>query len=444
MSTVTQATTTDSAWNGVPTSPPQGVHRSANSGGPILPPQPRPVPGVIPVAQPVPQPGPQFVASSVPSPLPTSAQVYGARSSQDTSTSHGWSARRSYRGKRLKFSLSSRRVHWLTLGYLLVVMLVSLGIEILSETWWLTAAIVYAPRQPWLIPAVALVAACVRWNQKLIPVALMTVLFAAGPIMGFRTGGYFAAGQPGPAALRIVSCNIHSFEPDFPEQMAEISAIQPDVVAFQEAFRDHPLRGQFFAGWKEVRADEYYVAAKHPLTLVGQCESPAFNRIAAIAARVDDPAGSFLVVNIHLTTARYGLMKLKPATLLGKDGIGQLRSYIMDREEEALAVRQWIEGIRGDLPLVVLGDFNMPVDSNIQSSCFGDLINCFDEIGVGYGYTAPNQTSTWPAHFPWIRVDHVLVSLGDWEIHRAWSGRANGSDHRLTAAIIERHDGSKY
>lgn len=335
-------------------------------------------------------------------------------------------------------------MHWLALGYLLITMLVSMGIELVSEGWWLTAAIVYAPRVAWLLPALAIIPACLRWNLKITPVAVIAALFAAGPIMGYRTGGWFAASSPGPGAIRVVSCNVHGFEPDFTAQIAEIGGIGPDVVAFQEVFNDHPLCARYFAGWRSLRHDEYLIAARHPLTLLGHCDSPAFSRVAAIAARVEDPAGPYIVVNIHLTTARFGLTKLNPATIIGRNGIQQLTNYIQDRQEEALAVRQWIESVRGDLPLVCLGDFNMPVDSSIQGACFGDLINTFDQVGVGYGYTAPNQTSKWPAHNPWLRIDHILVSHSDWELHQAWTGRANGSDHKLVAAIISRTNGRKY
>lgn len=394
-----------------------------------------PIPVPVPVAAPVPVPATPVSPAVLPDrPVASSAE---SRKKSSRSGSH-----RRHRSK--KHTVAGRRVHWLALSYLMLVMIVSLGIELISEGWWLTAAIVYVPRVFWLLPALVTIPACLRWNPRMTPVGILAALFAVGPIMGYRTAGYFAATAPRPGALRVVSCNVRGFEPDFPAQIAEIGVINPDLVVFQEAFNDHPLRGRHFAEWNNLRKDEYLISSRHPLVLLGECESPAFNRIAAIAARVEDPAGHYVVVNIHLTTARFGLMKLKPATVIGRNGIQQLTNYISDREEEALAVRRWAEEMRGNLPLICLGDFNMPVDSSIQGACFGDLLNTFEQVGTGYGYTAPNQTSTWPAHNPWLRIDHILVSHGDWEVHRAWTGSANGSDHKLVAAIFSRHDGSKY
>jgi endonuclease/exonuclease/phosphatase family metal-dependent hydrolase len=403
---------------------------------------PVPVPAPIPVMVPVPMARRQPVSpGSSLAPTASATATIDSRHRVSSRSSRSGSHRKS-RSKRS--TVAGRRVHWLALGYLLLTMSVARGIELISEGWWLTAAIVYAPRMAWLIPALFIVPACLRWNPRMTPIAIVAALFAAGPIMGYRTAGYFSASPPAPGAIRAVSCNVHGFEPDFPAQIGEIGGIDPELVAFQEVFNDHPLRVKHFAGWQTIRKDEYLISAKHPLVLLGECESPAFHRIAAIAARVEDPAGPYVVVNIHLTTARFGLMKLNPATVIGKNGIQQLSSYISDREEEALAVRRWAEEVRGDLPLVCLGDFNMPVDSSIHGACFGDLLNTFDHVGVGYGYTAPNQTSTWPRHNPWLRVDHILVSHGDWEVHQAWTGRANGSDHKLVGAIFSRHDGRKY
>jgi endonuclease/exonuclease/phosphatase (EEP) superfamily protein YafD len=73
------------------------------------------------------------------------------------------------------------------------------------------------------------------------------------------------------------------------------------------------------------------------------------------------------------------------------------------------------------LPTIVAGDFNLPVESAIYRTHWGDLRNAFSRAGIGTGYT--KHTRYWG-----VRIDHVLAS-GDIGTHRSFVGRDVGSDH---------------
>jgi len=73
-------------------------------------------------------------------------------------------------------------------------------------------------------------------------------------------------------------------------------------------------------------------------------------------------------------------------------------------------------------PVIIAGDFNMPVDSTIYRRFWSGWQNAFSTAGFGYGYT--KFTDRWG-----VRIDHVLASRG-WQIRTAGVGPDLGGDHR--------------
>jgi endonuclease/exonuclease/phosphatase family metal-dependent hydrolase len=140
---------------------------------------------------------------------------------------------------------------------------------------------------------------------------------------------------------------------------------------------------------------------------------------------VSTPNGDVDVANVHLPTARYGLQ----AVMRGDDGLvpsgaidaigtaartatgsvpdnvdRQLRSSRLARDiaSERASLRASAEaGIR---PLIVLGDFNLPVESTIYSDHWRHLTNAFEEVGNGLGWTKRE------GKLLRIRIDHVLTN----------------------------------
>jgi endonuclease/exonuclease/phosphatase (EEP) superfamily protein YafD len=103
-------------------------------------------------------------------------------------------------------------------------------------------------------------------------------------------------------------------------------------------------------------------------------------------------------LNVHLQTIRGGLEAL---------GVQQWRAlpqFAHNREEaasESRAARERTKG--GTEPMIVAGDFNLPVESAIYRANWGDLRNAFSSCGRGLGHT--KFTSLFG-----IRIDHVLTS----------------------------------
>lgn len=339
---------------------------------------------------------------------------------------------------------AARVVWWLSLANLALVVTLVVLIEVVSENWWFSTALVYLPRSPYLMPSLILAPCAGLWLRKTdllhaILLNAMAALLVAWPLMGARLN--FAPNDPAignpERRLCVVSCNVQAFRPEFDLVLRELTSIQPDVVVFQEAINSHPLFEPYFQDWYKAGFDEYFVASRFPVKMVANHRSEAFHRTDAIQLEVDGPTGKFLVYNVHQTTPRFGLVTLKPRTMFSDAGHAKLDAHTARREAEAIGVRSFIEDDRSDVPKVICGDFNMPDDSSLYQSCWGDISNAFDVAGFGYGYTAPCHTRRqWPEGVPWARVDHILVSQ-HWSVRRCWIGSGNGSDHRLIAAVLE-------
>lgn len=314
-----------------------------------------------------------------------------------------------------------------------VIALIHLG----SERWWVTTAIIYLPRIPWLIPSLILIPFSLKYAWKSTFLNLGAVLLVLGPIMNWQCGG-LSAPEVDPAAYRltIVSCNVQTFEPDFPAVVDEINRIKPDVILFQEAFEDHPLLQILLEGWTVHRHDEYLAASKLPLKFVETCHLPSYDRITAVRYELETPSGTIALFNVHQTSPRHSLTELKPWSVLNGAGINLVKNEIVVRELEAIQTRKFTVTGQSKLPVLVAGDFNMPNDSNLFQESWGSLVDAYATTAIGYGYTSPCDTKTfWPTNTPWAQVDHILTSR-HWQVERCWVGKSGGSDHRLIAAQL--------
>jgi endonuclease/exonuclease/phosphatase family metal-dependent hydrolase len=320
-----------------------------------------------------------------------------------------------------------------------LVALVWLLLACVSEDWWLSTVLVYLPRSLYVFPALVLLAVTAARREWSAGLNVLAALIVLGPVMGWQ-GSVTRLLSPATsrAGLCCVSCNVQSFRPHFGLIVQELSRINPDVVAFQEAFEDHPLVSRYFKGWHIVRQDEYLVASKFPLKLLGKCHSAAFDRVAAIRVAVETPRGTVEIYNVHQTSPRRGLKQLRPWSPITGSGLNRVERDRLLREAEAGTCLEFVTRSGPEQPVVVLGDFNMPADSSLFRRYWGHLTNAFAAGGWGYGYTSPCQTHRlWPHGWPWLQVDHILTSQ-HWEVSRCWVGTSNGSDHRLIAARVVR------
>ncbi|MCA9113724.1 MAG: endonuclease/exonuclease/phosphatase family protein [Planctomycetaceae bacterium] len=335
---------------------------------------------------------------------------------------------------------AARYLRVLSLACLACTVLLAGLLYFVSENWWATAALTYLPRQPWLLPPLVLAVLSVAWNRRMIAVNLASALIVLLVVMEFSipfpSGGRTAAAGTKP--IRIVSCNVQSYEPAFATVLREMTRRRPDIVLLQEAGDVHPLLAEHFADWHSVHVAEYWIGSRYPLELAGQCDSRTFQRTTAVAVDVETPDGQVRVFNIHLMTARHGLTELDPSALVDGGGRNRLERHILLRDEEARTTRAFIDSTSARTPVIVAGDFNMPRLSSVFRNHWSGLTDTHRAAGTGCGNTSPvSQHRFWPDWLPWIRVDHILCS-GHLAPVASGTGTSHGSDHHLVSATLVR------
>ena len=130
------------------------------------------------------------------------------------------------------------------------------------------------------------------------------------------------------------------------------------------------------------------------------------------------------VMNLHLETPRKGFEDFQ----LSKLNFNAIFKNTEKRYLEANIIASWL---KDKTPLIILGDFNMPVESSIYRDNFGIYQNSFNKAGFGFGYTKHTRMLG-------IRIDHILVDK-NFSVVDAKVGRDVGSDHNPVIANIVLH-----
>jgi endonuclease/exonuclease/phosphatase (EEP) superfamily protein YafD len=157
---------------------------------------------------------------------------------------------------------------------------------------------------------------------------------------------------------------------------------------------------------------------------------------------VKTPHGSLGVFVVHMPTARYALEQLPDRSspvLVSSAGVAAVRADIERRRQAAESVGQWVDTF--DDAVLVLGDFNMPVDSAIYRQFWSDWTNAFSAAGFGLGRTKHTPMRALDGMLLGSRIDHILVRPGV-RVTSCWVGPSMGSDHRSVCAdlsVTSRH-----
>lgn len=127
------------------------------------------------------------------------------------------------------------------------------------------------------------------------------------------------------------------------------------------------------------------------------------------------------VMNLHLETPRKGFEDFQ----LSKLNFEAIFQNTEQRYIESSIISSWVENKN---PLIILGDFNMPVESSIYRENFGHYNNAFNEAGFGFGFTKHTR-------FLNIRIDHILTDK-KFTVLEAKIGGDVGSDHSPILATL--------
>lgn len=312
-----------------------------------------------------------------------------------------------------------------TLGEVVLLAAVGYGVHSLSDVWWVATTVLYAPRWVWGAPICVLLPAALVYARRLTVVLIAAAGFLVGPIMGFEVPNRWwrpvseAASQD--PRLRVMTYNTGEGVKG-PALRAVIDAVQPDIAVFQEQNGEVQdlVRKDGKAAYVSRCDRGLCIVSRYPIQTVDARDRREFwgygGSGAIIRYELVTPWGVINVVNVHLATVREGLSEVQHRLWRGA---ADLIKNTELRARESMAAAEWTS--RGKGPLLVMGDFNLPVESAIYRATWGDFTNAFSQEGFGLGAT---KRTRWHG----IRINHVLARSG-WEVERAWVGPSAGGDH---------------
>lgn len=308
--------------------------------------------------------------------------------------------------------------------YLLGVFGVTLLLLVLSDEWWVATLILFGPRWVWALPLAVLAPAALIFRRRLLWLLGLAALLLLFPVNGFELPSLrVLTGDGERRDLRVMTYNVGGGKPDPADVAPLLEKIAPDVALFQEcdtliSAAQPSLERQ---GWHVDTQWGSCIASRYPIRKVDVRDPKDVWEMGGsgviVRYEIDKPGLPFNVVNVHLETVREGLAEVMHRAWRGAPG---LEANIRQRDFESGLGRAWTERATG--PLVITGDFNMPLESAIYRRHWSSFTNAFSEAGFGFGVT---KATGWHG----IRIDHVLLGPG-WACLGAWVGPHLGMDHR--------------
>jgi endonuclease/exonuclease/phosphatase (EEP) superfamily protein YafD len=286
-------------------------------------------------------------------------------------------------------------------GYAAAITALWLTVDLLSDRLWPATLVAFGPRWPAALPLLPLallvvVATPARVGRQLIGIIGLTGLVLVFGFMDLRLG---LEREPGTPVLRIMTDNVGGGNVTAQALDRLMRAEQVDVAALQECpFYDYDMAR---LGWRFYYSGDLCLVSRYPFVVLDEREPEEKWRRGGHEPdrfEIDAPIGRFQLLNVHLGTIRGGLEALRDGSWHA------LPLFDGNREEasrESRAARR--RATPGTEPIVVAGDFNLPVESAIYRASWGDFGNAFSSCGRGFGYT--KFTSLFG-----IRIDHVLMS----------------------------------
>lgn len=329
-----------------------------------------------------------------------------------------------FRGRVRSFAAGALAVAvWL---YLFAVLLVWTCLRMGGDRWWWATVLLFGPRWIFALPLALLVPAALCCQRRLI-----WPLGAAAGCLCFAVLGLCAPwrtvldlGAEGPA-MRVLTFNADRGRGDPLELDRLVADLHPDVVALQECGEEFAPRFLSAPGWHVLRNGNLWLASRHAIeaeqSLVDDGKLGYWGTIA-MRCRLETPTGAVRVIVLHLETPREGLEAIRNE---GWGGRVAMQAEIKRRAKISALASELAGNSERTL---VLGDFNMPVDSAIYRRDWSRFQNAFSQAGWGLG---GSKMTRWFN----VRVDHALASR-DWQVVRSWLGPRLHSDHRPLIAEL--------
>lgn len=286
------------------------------------------------------------------------------------------------------------------LAYATAVVALWVLVDLLADRWWLATLVAFGPRWMAFLPLGVVVPAVLmmprRQAQGLSAVLTLSSMVLLVGVMDLQVTWSRTAKPP---VLRLMTHNLGGAHVTREAMHQFLTSQQIDVAVFQECPFYNSSLGPF--GWHFYYGGDLCLVSRYPFKVLDVHDpDTAWQYIGTAPLRfeLDTPGFRFEVLNVHFSTIRTGVEALAAERVEG------LKDFAFNRSkaaEDSRAARARIS--RSSAPLIVAGDFNLPVESRIYREYWGEFENAFSSCGRGFGHTK----------FTWlfgIRIDHVLMS----------------------------------
>lgn len=258
----------------------------------------------------------------------------------------------------------------------------------------------------------------VEHRYILLPTLIFTMFF----YLGFQLPNFMIQNESASNYLRVMSVNLGGITDNRHKITAQIKYGKASIIAFQETSKDEVIEITP-ESWNVLCNNHQCVASKYQLEVINSQNRRVFDGWGTIYTLYKVIIGEqgIYVINVHLETPRKGF---EDVSLLNLD-FNSMATFFELRFLETQLVRS---RIIGKAPLIIMGDFNMPVESSIYRDIFSQYTNTFNDAGFGFGHTKFTRLHG-------IRIDHILID-NNFKTLAAWVAGDVGSDHRPIYADI--------
>lgn len=303
----------------------------------------------------------------------------------------------------------ARVVVVMVISYLLGSIASAVVVQFYGDRSALGTLALFAPRHltPW--PWLLLVPLSLTISRRLFVASLVGVCITMFGVAGFQLPGISTVvrrfsddSKPG-SALRVVFYNTDASRTLGPRVSTDVYAWNADVAALvdcrpdvQQALREVPNTTLVVTPFLCLLTRHTVISHEPlPVSLLSPERARSGGR-SNRAHRFDLDVGGRAVTLyvLHLTTPRDALWAARNFDLSKLGANTQLRS--LDSE----VASRWVD--RTSPGLIVMGDFNLTIESAIYRRDWGDLHNAFTDAGFGFGRT---MFAGWHR----VRIDHVLT-----------------------------------
>lgn len=314
----------------------------------------------------------------------------------------------------------------------LVVALAWLFLRLFADRWWPALPLLYGPRYVLgaflLTPLLAHRSGALRQSVS----ALGAGALAFGLLLDFQVPwrSLVPTGHADGLPLRALTWNVQGGGDNLDQKLAWLLEQHADIITIVECASGMRAALGQIPGYTLRTSYSVCLLTPHEVVEWDNRDPSDFwarGGSGGITRGILRIAGRELIYGgVHLQTPRDALQDLASGAITYFPA--SARRSQMGRREESITARAWIDPPGEQRPVIVMGDFNLPVESAIYHEAWGDLTNVFGVGGFGVGWTKRTRLLG-------VRIDHILVGRGV-GVGRVRLGPAMGSDHRPLIADL--------